>query len=194
MFEHQHQKSHYIKNTSLKYKSGRILWEAVYFFFFKPTPRWCFNSWRIFLLKLFGAKIGNGCRVLPSCYVWAPWNLSMGSYSALSSDVDCYSVDRIEIGSRVTISQRTFLCAASHDIKSLALPLTSQPIVIEDHAWICAEVFIGPGVKIGRGSIVSARSVCVKDVMSFKVVGGNPAKVLKDRTLDPSTNNENSDD
>ena len=79
----------------------------------------------------------------------------MGQYSALGSDVDCYSVDKIHIGSRVTISQRAFLCTGSHDINSLALPLTSQPIKIEDYAWVCAEAFIGPGVKIGHSSVVS---------------------------------------
>ena len=194
MIEPDYKSNYYTKNTGWKYRCRRILWETIFFFFFRTTPRWCLNSWRIFLLKIFGAKIGKGCRVLPSCYIWAPWNLTMGQYSSLSSNVDCYSVDKILIGSRVTISQRAFLCTASHDIKSLALPLTSQPIKIEDYAWICAEAFIGPGVNIGHSSVVYARSVCIKDVMPFKVVGGNPAKVIKDRSLNSVPEELDSDD
>ena len=58
------------------------------------------------------------------------------------------------------------------------------PVVLEDDAWIGMHAVILPGVHIGKASIVGAGSVVTKDVPDFTVVGGIPAKVL--RQLDPS--------
>lgn len=74
-----------------------------------------------------------GNRVSPSCFVWAPWNLEMGDYSVLADDVDCYNMARIKLGSKVAISQRTYLCTGTHDISSLTRPLVTKPISIGDH-------------------------------------------------------------
>jgi putative colanic acid biosynthesis acetyltransferase WcaF len=63
------------------------------------------------------------------------------------------------------------------------MPLTTAPIVIGDWAWVCADVFVGPGVTIGPGAVVGARSSVYKDVAPWTVVGGNPAKFIKKRIL-----------
>lgn len=173
----------YIDSIPKKIKYKRFLWNLVWLLLFRPTPRWALNKWRIFLLKLFGANIKKGARVLPSCKIWAPWNLTLGEYSAIAEDVDCYCVDKIIIGNRVSISQRTYLCSASHDISSLRLPLITKPIIIEDFSWICAECFISPGVTIKEGSVIAARSVLIKDSTSWEVYAGNPAKVIKKRII-----------
>ncbi|MCH8540770.1 MAG: hypothetical protein LAT58_08375 [Opitutales bacterium] len=110
----------------------------------------------------------------------------MGEFSALAESVDCYNVDTIEIGSKVAVSQRSFLCTASHEISNLHRPLLTQPIKINNHAWICAEAFISPGVEIGEGSVVAARAVVTRSVDRWVVVGGNPAKFLKKRILSDS--------
>lgn len=177
----------YIDAIPKRVKIKRLVWDIVWLVLFRTTPRWTLNSWRLFLLKAFGAKIGEGSRILPSCKIWAPWNLTMGSYSVLGDEVDCYSIDKIIIGDRVTVSQRTFLCGGSHDIHSLRLPLISQPIVIKDFAWVCAECFVGPGCTVGEGSVVAARSVLIKDTQDWFVYGGNPAKQIKKREV---TNND----
>ena len=182
MAEHL-QRFRYENQLSTKSKFGRFLWAICYWILFRVTPRWCLHGWRIFLLRIFGAKIGEGSRIDPSCRIWAPWNLSIGSYTALAEGVDCYCVDRIEIGSKVAISQRSFLCTASHDINSLRRPLIHAPIRIEDHAWVCAQTFIGPGLSLGMGAVVAAGSVVVKDVGDWEVVGGNPATQIKTRTV-----------
>lgn len=108
----------------------------------------------------------------------------MGDFSCLAENVDCYTVDAIVLGSKVTVSQRSFLCTASHDIRSLTRPLTYSPIHIEDHAWVCAECFVGPGLRLGEGAVVAARSVVIRDVAAWEVVGGNPAKFIKHRKLE----------
>lgn len=173
----------YVNKLSLHSRVMRMIWGLVWMFCFRPTPSFGFDAWRRILLRCFGAKIGNGCRIDPSCRIWAPWNLEMGSYSALGTNVDCYCVARITIGNKVAVSQRSFLCTASHDITSLLRPLTSRPITIHDHAWICAEAFIGPGVTVGEMAVAAARAVVVKDVAANTIVGGNPAKPIGIRNL-----------
>lgn len=178
-----HEGRSYIDAIPKSVKIKRLVWNLIWLVLFRTTPRWALNNWRVFLLKLFGAKIGKGSRILPSCQIWAPWNLTMGKYSVLGDNVDCYSIDKIIIGDRVTISQRSFLCGGSHDIRSLRLPLVSKPIMINDFAWVCAECFIYPGCIIKEGSIIAARSVLIKDSKSWSVYAGNPAKEIKKRII-----------
>jgi len=166
-------------------KAKRFVWNIVWFFLFRPSPRWALNRWRLFLLRSFGAKIDRGSRILPSCYVWAPWNLTMGAYSVLADDVKCYSMASIIIGDRVTVSQGAYLCAGTHDISSLRLPLITRPIVLNDFSWVCAEAFIGPGNSVGEGAVVAARAVVVTSVESWDVVGGNPTRIIKKRIIKP---------
>jgi len=136
------------------------------------------------LLRLFGAKIGRGVQVMPSVKIWAPWNLTIGDFSTVSHGVDLYSVDRIEIGSHATVSQRAFLCTAGHEIDHPHMPLMTAPIKISDGAWVCAEVFVAPGVTVGVDAVAGVRSVVLKAVPDRQVVGGNPARVIRERKIE----------
>ena len=62
----------YVDGLSLKYKLARLLWEAVYLCAYRWLPKPFFGRWRIFLLRCFGAMIGKGCSIAPSCRIWAP--------------------------------------------------------------------------------------------------------------------------
>ncbi|QQS55446.1 MAG: putative colanic acid biosynthesis acetyltransferase [Candidatus Competibacteraceae bacterium] len=170
------EKFKYQNNLSFYSKFRRLLWSLSWVIFFLPTPDCCFHGWRRLLLICFGAKIGKGFRIASTCKIWAPWNLAVGDYVCLAENVDCYTVSKIEIGSKVTVSQRTFLCTASHDITSLIRPLTHLPITIGNHAWVCAEAFIGPGVTVGEGAVVGVRAVVTKrDVRLFRRSGSQTA-------------------
>jgi putative colanic acid biosynthesis acetyltransferase WcaF len=161
-------------------KVGRILWSLIWLFLYRPSPR-IVHGWRRMLLRLFGAKIGSDAHPYPSARIWAPWNLEMGDHSCLGDHTDCYSVDKITIGPRSTVSQYSFLCTASHDYQDPALPLITAPIAIGEHAWIAADVFVGPGVTIGEGAVVGTRSSVFRNVESWTVVAGNPTRVIKKR-------------
>jgi putative colanic acid biosynthesis acetyltransferase WcaF len=161
-------------------KLARSLWNIVWFFLFRPTPR-PMHAWRRMLLRLFGAKIGTGVRVYQSARIWAPWNLVMENDSCLGDFVDCYSVDQIHFGPRATVSQYSYLCTASHDYTRRALPLVTAPIHIGADAWVTADVFVGPGVSIGEGSVVGARSTVTRDVPAWVVVAGSPPKLIGPR-------------
>ena len=178
--------SHYRNVQSLRSQLLRALWNAVWLFFFRPSPR-RFHAWRRFLLRLFGAKVGKGSCVYPSCKIWAPWNLELDEFVCMSVNVDCYCVEKVKIGSHATVSQYSYLCTAGHDIASPSMALITAPITIGSQAWVCAGVFVGMGVNIGDGAVVAARGVVVKDVEPWTVVGGNPAKFIKKRQVATAT-------
>ncbi len=109
--------------------------------------------------------------------------LISGNNSCLSPEVDCYNVAKVKIGAHSTVSQKTYLCTASHDITKGHNPLITAPIIIEDQAWIGASAFIGMGVTIKQGAVVGATASVYKDVEPWTVVGGNPAKFIKKREI-----------
>lgn len=167
----------------------RVCWRVVWLLAYRPSPK-LFHGWRRFLLRSFGAKIAKDAYPHPSVKIWAPWNLEMGSLSSLGPYVDCYCVDKVIIGSHVTISQYSFLCTATHEYRDPRRPLVTSPIVISDRAWVAACVFIGPGVTVGEHAVVGARASVFRDVDPWTVVGGNPARVIRKygpQDLDPMT-------
>ena len=109
--------------------------------------------------------------------------LSMGEYSVLAENVDCYCIAPISIGAHCTVSQGAFLCTGSHDISSPTMRLLCSPIKICDNAWVCARAYVGPGVTVSEGAVVAACGVAVKDIPPWTVVGGNPARQIKIRQI-----------
>ena len=169
-------------NISLKNRLMQKMWAVLSYFLFRPFISNIFNGWRISVLRIFGAKIGKGSVVYSSVYIPAPWNLTTGKFCCLGPYVQLH-IDKTILGNKVTISQRAYLCSGSHDIDYLNKPFTSAPIVIDDYAWVAAEVFVGPGVTIGEGAVVGARAAVFKNVEPWTVVGGNPAKFIKKRII-----------
>jgi putative colanic acid biosynthesis acetyltransferase WcaF len=160
---------------------GRMLWQLTCALLFRPTP-YFMGRWRNGVLRRFGATVSNG-RIESSVRIWAPWLLVAGDDVYVDVNVNLYNTFGIHIGSRVVISQGAFLCTATHDYTDSRYALIGGPITIEDDCWIAAEAFIAPGVTIGRGAVVGARAVVVKDVPPWTVVAGNPARAIKERRL-----------
>lgn len=145
---------------------------------------WKATKTRNAVLRLMGAKIGQGVKIYPSTKICFPWNIEIGDNSLISWDVNLYSLGKIKIGENCIISQGSHLCAGSHDYTKPNLPLTRDPIHIGSETWICAEAFIGPGVTVGRGCVIAARSVVMKDLPDLSIAGGNPARILKKRAAE----------
>ena len=170
---------------SLREKAGRLLWAIAQACLFRPSfHNW--YAWRRMLLRLFGATLDPVCRIRRTVRVECPWNLTVGHDSAVGDDVRLYCLGPVKIGDRVTISQGAHLCAGTHDYTMRTMPLRRPPIQVGDDAWICADAFIGPGVTIGDNSLVAAAAVVVRPVAPGTIVGGNPAVVIKSRSLDPA--------
>lgn len=110
-----------------------------------------------------------------------PWNVVIGDESAVGEHATLYALGPITLGARVTVSQGAHLCAGTHDWLKPDRPLLKLPITIGDDAWVCADAFIGPGVNVGKGAIVGARAVAMKDVAPETTVVGNPARTIARR-------------
>ena len=166
---------------SLRIQIMRVVW-AVGNVLFRLIPR-PFNAPRRGLLRLFGATMGGGVNIANTATIYFPWNLEIGEWSAIGEYAYIYNLGKVVIGEKSTVSQRAHLCAGSHDYMDPTLPLLTPPISIGNQSWICADSFIGPGVTIGEGVVVGARAVVVRDVESWTVVAGNPARFIKKREL-----------
>ncbi len=160
---------------SLPEKLGRVAWRFCHpLFRFSPRIFW---GWRVWLLRCFGARIGRGVHIYPSVRITIPWHLSIGDQVAIGDHAILYALGRITIAERATISQYAHLCAGSHDWRDPARPLQRLPIHVGADAWICADSFVGPGVRIGEGAVVGARAVAMRDVPDRHIAVGNPAKM-----------------
>jgi putative colanic acid biosynthesis acetyltransferase WcaF len=157
----------------------RVLWSLMRPLF-RYSPR-VFWSWRVFILRLFGASIGSDVHIYPTAMIALPWNLAIGAEAAIGDRAILYNLGRISIGDGATVSQGAHLCAGTHDYRRADLPLLKQTIAIGEGAWICADAFVGPGVKIGEYAIVGARAVAVRDVGDWSIVVGNPTKIIGQR-------------
>ncbi|RDJ98642.1 putative colanic acid biosynthesis acetyltransferase [Paraburkholderia lacunae] len=135
---------------------------------------------RVALLRLFGAKIGTGCRFVHPLRVKAPWNLEVGENCWFGVDVWIYNQAMIRIGSNVCISQGTLLSAGSHDMRS-TMDLRVAPIVIEDGVWITSKCVVQMGVTIGRSAVVTPLSVVHRSLAPGGVYGGNPCRFIRNR-------------
>lgn len=157
----------------------RLLW-GLFHPLFRFSPR-SFFSWRRFILRIFGAKVGKEVHVYNSARIYMPWNLIINDWSAIGEDSLIYNLGLITIGKKVTLSYRSHVCSGTHDFSKNDLPLLKSTVKIDDQAWIGTDVFIGPGVCVGEGALIGARTVVVKDVEPWTVVAGNPAKFIRKR-------------
>ncbi len=133
---------------------------------------------------------------------FSPLN-SRFSYQNISIGDDVYigpyamfrSIKDIKIGNKVLFGPHVYIIGGDHNYSVVGRYMfdvkqkrdkDDQPVIIEDDTWIGCNVTILKGVTIGRGAIVSAGSLVIKDVPNYAIVGGVPAKILKYRF----TNNE----
>ncbi len=168
---------------TVKQTLQRVLW-SLCLPLFRHSPRIC-HGWRAALLRLFGAKVGRNVHVYGSACIYFPWLFEIDDDSTIGENALVYNLGRVRIGKRTTISQRVHLCAGTHDYQDPTMPLLRPPIDIGNEVWVCADAFVGPGIEVGDGAVVAARSVVVTNVEPWMIVAGNPAKPRKRREMHP---------
>jgi putative colanic acid biosynthesis acetyltransferase WcaF len=160
-----------------------LLWQLAQAILIGLSPQ-PFYAWRRCVLRLFGAQIGRKVLLRATARVTFPWKVEIGDFSWIGDHVEIYSLDRVSIGRHAVISQRSYLCTGSHDMHDIAFSYLTAPITIEDQAWIASDVFIAPGVTIGRGAVVGARSTVFADIPAAMVAFGEPAQIKRKRQRD----------
>lgn len=136
------------------------------------------SAWRICILRLFGAKIGAGCRIKPGLRLKFPWRLEVGQACWLAEDAWIDNLEIVRLGDRVCISQGAYICTGNHDFRSSEFSLRLAPITISSDAWIAARSVLAPGSHIGQGAVVALGAVVSGSVPAGSIVRGNPAMVV----------------
>lgn len=188
----------------LKYWNGKLLGlvgtSLTIFFVFLNTVYEKINS-KILLLNL--ERFGNGCFIQKNVNIRYPGNICIGNNVHIGRNVEIGTESKdskLVIGSEVminrnaridftgnviiknhiVISEGSKIFTHSHGYNPHSIPV-KMPLVIEDNVWIGSNVIILENVNsIGNNSVIAAGSVVTKDVPSNCVVGGNPARILKE--------------
>jgi putative colanic acid biosynthesis acetyltransferase WcaF len=165
---------------SLRDRLRRLNWNLCWAVLYRMSPR-PLHSWRSFLLRLFGAKMGANCHFYPGSKVWAPWNLICSDQVTAGDGAEIYNPAPVTLGSHAILSQDAYVCAATHDYDDPAFPLIAYAMNIGAYAWVCARASVAPGVNIGEGAVLGLGSVATRTLEDWTVYAGVPAVKVKDR-------------
>lgn len=168
---------------SLKKRIKMLVWEYVWILFCVWTPKPA-NQWRLFWLKLFGCKIYGKPFVHQRARIQIPWNLILHDRACLGDRANAYSLGVIEILENATIGQEVYLCTGTHAFNNPKMNLITSKVTICKNVFIGARAFIMPGVTIEENAVIGAGSIVTKNIAKNNIVGGNPAKFIKLRTIE----------
>ncbi len=139
------------------------------------------SRWRVLLLSLFGASVGEGVVIKPHVRIKFPWKLKVGNHSWIGEDVWIDNLVEVSIGRDCCISQGAYLCTGSHRWDKKSFDLVARPIVINDCCWVGAKSRIAPGVTLEQGAVLALGGVATGDLSAWSVCRGNPASSYKRR-------------
>jgi len=165
---------------SFRDRLRRLNWNICWAVLYRTSPR-PLHSWRSFLLRLFGAKMGPNCHFYPKSKVWAPWNLICADQVTAGDGVEIYNPAPVTLGSHAILSQEAYVCAATHDYDDPAFPLIAYAMNIGAYAWVCARASVAPGVNVGEGAVLGLGSVATRSLDAWTVYAGVPAVKVKER-------------
>ena len=157
----------------------RTLWFVMHAILFSSSLPG--SGWRVKLLVLFGAQVGNGVVIKPGVCIKFPWKLTLGNDCWIGENVWIDNLDGVSIGSNSCVSQGVYLCTGSHDWSKSTFDLITKPIVIGEQAWVGAFCRVAPGVTVASGSVCAMGSVVTKSTGEWEIWAGNPCQKLKDR-------------
>jgi len=136
---------------------------------------------RVWLLRLFGARIGRGVVIKPRVQVKFPWRLNVGDYSWLGEGVWVDNLAQVTVGRHCSISQGAYLCTGTHDWSKEGFDFDARPIVLEDKVWLCAKSCVGPGVTVREGAVLTMGSFAAHELAAWHVYQGVPARPVRER-------------
>jgi putative colanic acid biosynthesis acetyltransferase WcaF len=168
------------------YKPGgtlfkRTLWYFINIWFFKSGLP--FYGIKIFILRLFGAKVGKGVVIKPHVSIKYPWHLFIGDNVWIGENVWIDNLTTVILKDNSCVSQGALLLCGNHNYKKSTFDLMVLPITLEEGAWAGAKTVVCPGVKLGSHSLLTAGSTATTNLEAYWVYQGNPAQKVKQRVL-----------
>lgn len=160
----------------------RFLWYYLNALVFK-TSLLPISSFKVFLLRSFGAKVGKGITIKPGVNIKYPWNLIIGNQTWIGENVWIDSLVLVIIGDHVCLSQGAVILTGSHDYKKTSFNLITNSVILENGVWICAGAIVNSGVTACSHAVLTAGSVANKNLEAFYVYQGNPAVKIRVRAI-----------
>jgi putative colanic acid biosynthesis acetyltransferase WcaF len=160
----------------------RLIWYYVNILFFM-NPLNPFSGLKVFLLRLFGAKVGKGVVIKPNVNIKYPWLLEIGDHTWIGERAWIDNLAQVKIGKNCCISQGAMLLCGNHNYKKPTFDLIVKPITLEDGAWVGALSVVCPGVTIKSHAILTVQSVATETLEPFALYKGNPAVRIRERVI-----------
>ena len=154
------------------------------------TNAWLFNSYaplpsslKVRLLRLFGARVGQGVLIKPAVNIKYPWLLTIGHHVWIGEQVWIDNLTHVTIDNNVCLSQGAMLLTGNHNYQKPTFDLLVRPIVLEAGAWVGARATVCPGVRLHTHAVLAAGSVATRDLAAYTIYQGNPAVAVRQRTI-----------
>lgn len=164
--------------------NGTLIQRLVWYFInilFLMNPLFPVSSFKVLLLRWFGAKIGRGVVIKPSVNIKYPWNLNIGNYVWIGEKVWIDNLAKVSIADNVCISQGAMLLCGNHNYKKESFDLMIGEITLKDSVWVGAQSVVCPGVTMHEHSILTVGSVLCADTEPLGIYRGNPAVKIRNR-------------
>lgn len=158
----------------LWYLAGRMFINTYF-----PYPM----SLKCWILRVFGARIGERVTIKPKVNIKYPWYLRVGNQTWIGEKVWIDNLTMVTLGTNVCLSQESYLLTGNHDYTKSSFDLIVKPVIIENGAWIGAKAIVCPGVKVGSHAVLAVNSVATKDMDPYSIYQGNPAVFIKTRNI-----------
>ncbi len=141
---------------------------------------------KVWVLRVFGAKIGKGVVIKQGVNVKNPWHLEVGDYSWIGEKVWIENLAPVKIGAHCCLSQGAMIMTGNHNYKKSSFDLMVAPVTLEDGVWIGARATVCPGVICKSHSVLSMQSVAHYNLESYTIYSGNPCVPVRNREISVS--------
>jgi len=145
---------------------------------------WCLpSSPKVWLLRLFGAKVGEGVVIKPRVLIKYPWMLTIGNHVWIGERVWIENHTTTVIGDHCCLSQGAMLLCGNHNYKKSTFDLIVGKIYLEEGVWIGAHAVVCPGVSCRSHAVLSVNSVATSELEPYSIYQGNPAVKIRNRVM-----------
>jgi maltose O-acetyltransferase len=139
--------------------------------------------WKLARMAL--GHIGPGVRLSGTVKIYAGRGVSIGDRTVLNDFVHIWGAGGVTLGKDCLVAAHVVITSQSHDISAATHGLLysqtsdNKPVIIGDNVWLGSNVTILPGVTIGDGAVIGAGSVVTRDVDSYHLAVGTPARMVR---------------
>jgi putative colanic acid biosynthesis acetyltransferase WcaF len=158
----------------------RLVWYFVNALFF-ISPLNPISGLKVWLLRAFGAKVGQGVIIKPGVNIKYPWRLDIGDHVWIGERVWIDNLADVRIEAHVCLSQGAMLLTGNHDYRRSSFDLMIGEITLRQGCWIGAKTVVCPGVEVGAHAVLSVGSIANRNLAPDQIYRGNPAEVVRGR-------------